>query len=77
MTSPTMTPRTRSITCWRAAWRALDLTHCSVILARWASAPAWWRRFRAGVSAQPELDLDRYPRDRAALDSGRPVLVED
>ncbi len=62
----------------RRVARALSLTYCSVILARPGD--------RIGVVATAfenpglrnrELDLDRYPEIRAALDRGQPVLIED
>jgi two-component system cell cycle response regulator len=62
----------------RRVARALDLTRCSVILARPGD--------RSGVVAASfehalvknfELSLDRYPEIRAALETGQPVLVED
>ena len=62
----------------RRVARALNLSHCSVILAKPGD--------RVGVVATAfenpglrnrELDLERYPEIRAALDRGRPVLIED
>lgn len=62
----------------RRVARALSLSHCSVILAHAGDA--------AGVVATAyenpalrnlEIALDRYPEIGAALDSGRPVLIED
>lgn len=62
----------------RRVARALDLTHCSVVLARPGD--------RDGIVATSHEDpslrnfriaLDRYPEIRAALDHGRAVLVED
>ena len=62
----------------RRVARALDLTHCSVVLARPGD--------RIGVVATSfedstvrnlEIELDRYPEIRTALESGTPVLVED
>ncbi|HMN08339.1 MAG TPA: diguanylate cyclase [Gemmatimonadaceae bacterium] len=62
----------------RRVARALDLTHCSVILARHGERPrVVATAFEQGAERQFELELDRYPEIRAALDSGRPVLVED
>jgi len=62
----------------RRVARALDLTHCSVILARDGERPRVVATAFEQASARGfELDLDRYPEIRAALDSGRPVLVED
>ncbi len=62
----------------RRVARALSLTHCSVVLARAGD--------RVGIVATAyenpalrnlEVQLDRYPEIRAALDHGRPVLIED
>ena len=62
----------------RRVARALDLTHCSVILARADARPrVVATAFEQASIRNFELDLDRYPEIRAALDSGRPVLVED
>ncbi len=62
----------------RRVARALDLTHCSVILARVGERPrVVATAFEQASARNFELDLDRYPEIRAALDSGRPVLVED
>ncbi|MBK9977401.1 MAG: diguanylate cyclase [Gemmatimonadetes bacterium] len=62
----------------RRVARALDLTHCSVILARVGERPrVVATAFEQASARNFELDLDRYPEIRAALDTGRPVLVED
>jgi two-component system cell cycle response regulator len=62
----------------RRVARALDISHCSVVLARPGD--------RVGVVATAyenpalrnlEVQLDRYPEIRAALDHGRPVLIGD
>lgn len=62
----------------RRVARALNLSHCSVVLARPGD--------RVGVVATAyenpglrnlEVRLDRYPEIGAALDHGRPVLIED
>jgi two-component system cell cycle response regulator len=62
----------------RRVARALDLTHCSVVRARAGD--------RVGVVATAyenpglrdrEVQLERYPEIRAALDHGRPVLIPD
>jgi two-component system cell cycle response regulator len=62
----------------RRVARALSLSHCSVILARPGD--------RLGIVATAyenpalrnlEIELARYPEIRAALDSGRPILIED
>ncbi len=62
----------------RRVARALDLTHCSVILARAGERPrVVATAFEEASVRNFELDLDRYPEIRAALETGRPVLVED
>lgn len=62
----------------RRVARALELTHCSVILARAGERPrVVATAFEQGGEKGLELELDRYPEIRAALESGRPVLVED
>ncbi|MFL5578259.1 MAG: diguanylate cyclase [Gemmatimonadaceae bacterium] len=62
----------------RRVARALDISHCSVVLARPGD--------RVGVVATAyenpglrnlEIQIDRYPEIRAALDHGRVVLIED
>jgi two-component system cell cycle response regulator len=62
----------------RRVARALSISHCSVILARPGD--------RVGIVATAyenpalrnlEIQLDKYPEIRAALDHGRPVLTED
>jgi two-component system cell cycle response regulator len=62
----------------RRAARALDVSHCSVVLAR----PGEMSAVVVAAYENPQLhqlviQLDRYPELRAALDSGQPVLVED
>jgi two-component system, cell cycle response regulator len=62
----------------RRVARALDLTHCSVILAR----PGDPTGIVASSFEDPgvrnlEISLERYPEIREALDSGLPVLIED
>lgn len=58
--------------------RALQLSHSSVILARAGEL----RGLVATAFEQPnlqnlEIDLDRYPEVSAALEQGRPVLIQD
>ena len=62
----------------RRVARALDISHCSVVLARPGD--------RVGIVATAyedpglrnlEIQIDRYPEIRAALDHGRVVLIED
>jgi two-component system, cell cycle response regulator len=62
----------------RRVARALDISHCSVILAR----PGDQTGVVAAAFENPalrnvEIDLNRYPEVRAALDSRTPVLIED
>ena len=62
----------------RRVARALNISHCSVVLARAGD--------RTGIVATAfenpalrnlEIQIDRYPEIRAALDHGRAVLIED
>ncbi len=62
----------------RRVARALNITHCSLILAR----PGESRGVVAAAYENPgvrnlEIDLSRYPEVRQALETGMPVLVED
>ena len=61
----------------RMAW-ALELSHCSIVLARAGDSigtvPA--AHDEHGMR-EVEIRLDRHPEIRAALESGRPVLVAD
>ncbi|MFN8573830.1 MAG: response regulator, partial [Gemmatimonadaceae bacterium] len=62
----------------RRVARALELTHCSVILARDGDRPrVVATAFEMAPSRDFVLNLDRYPEVREALRTGRPVLVED
>lgn len=62
----------------RRVARALNLSHCSVILARPGdSVGVVATAFENPGLRNRELELDRYPEIRAALDRGRPVLIED
>jgi two-component system cell cycle response regulator len=62
----------------RRVARALDLTHCSVILARENDAPrVVATAYETSFGTDFVLQLSRYPELRAALETGRPVLVED
>jgi two-component system cell cycle response regulator len=64
----------------RRVARALELTHCSVILARTGERPvvaATAFEHRGPEGDQFEFDLERYPEIRAAFETGRPVLVGD
>jgi two-component system cell cycle response regulator len=62
----------------RRVARALDISHCALILAR----PGDQRAVVATAYESPslrnhEIDIHSYPAIRAALDRGEPVLVED
>lgn len=62
----------------RRVARALELTHCSVIIKRDGDSPrVVATAFEQASIRDFALDLDRYPEIRAALESGSPVLVED
>jgi two-component system cell cycle response regulator len=62
----------------RRVARALDLTYCSVIIAREGGPPGVVATaYETGLSSDFVLDLNRYPELRAALETGRPVYVED
>ncbi|HEY0928761.1 MAG TPA: diguanylate cyclase [Gemmatimonas sp.] len=62
----------------RRAARALNVSHCSVVLARPGDSHAVVVAAFENPSLQHlSVQLDRYPEIRAALESGQPVLVED
>jgi two-component system cell cycle response regulator len=62
----------------RRVARALDLTYCSVILAREGEPPrVVATAYETGLDSAFTLNLERYPELQAALETGRPVLVED
>ena len=62
----------------RRVARALELTQCSVILAREGGTPSVVAAaYETGLRSDFVLDLNRYPELRAALETGRPVHVED
>ena len=62
----------------RRVARALDISHCSVILARAGDETGIVAAaFENPALRNVEINLDRYPEVRAALDSGAPVLIED
>ncbi|BAH37527.1 MAG TPA: GGDEF domain-containing protein [Gemmatimonas aurantiaca] len=62
----------------RRAARALNVSHCSVVLARPGDAHAVVVAAFENPSLQHlSVQLERYPEIRAALESGQPVLVED
>lgn len=61
----------------RRVARALDLTYCSVVLARVGERPrVVATAFEQGGQGF-ELELEKYPEIQAALATGKPVLVED
>lgn len=62
----------------RRAARALDVSHCSIVLSR----PGDDTALVVAAYENPKLNqltiqLDRYPELKAAFESGQPVLVED
>jgi two-component system cell cycle response regulator len=62
----------------RRVARALDLTHCSVVLAKPGDRMGLVATSFEDPSVRNlEIDLARYPEIRAALESGDPVLVEN
>lgn len=62
----------------RRVARALALSQCSVVLVRQGGAPRVAAyAYETGISRDFVLDMDKYPELRSALDTGRPVLVEN
>jgi two-component system cell cycle response regulator len=62
----------------RRVARALEISHCSVVLARAGDAVGVITAAVEDSSIHDvEVELDRYPEIAAALESERPVLVED
>ena len=62
----------------RRVARALSVSHCSVILARPGDATGIVATaFEHPALRNHPIELARYPELRAALDAGKPVLVED
>lgn len=62
----------------RRAARALNVSHCSVVLARPGESTAIvTAAYENPTLHQLQIQLERYPEIREALDTGRPVLVED
>jgi two-component system cell cycle response regulator len=62
----------------RRVGRALDISHCSLILARAGDEVGIVAAaYEAPGLGRLEIRLDRYPEIQAALDSWRPVLIED
>ena len=62
----------------RRVARALSISRCSVVLARPGDRVGTVATaFEDPALRNREVDLDRYPEIRAALDHGRPVLISD
>ncbi len=62
----------------RRVARALEISHCSVVLARPGDATGVVAAAHEDATIHDvEVRLDQYPEINAALDSGRSVLVED
>src|SRR5205085_3425853 len=62
----------------RRVARALEISHCSVVLARPGDVTGTVAAAHEDATIRDvELRLDEYPEINAALESSRPVLVED
>lgn len=62
----------------RRVARALGLSQCSVVLTKLGGPPRVAAyAFETGISRDFVLDMDKYPELQTALDTGRPVLVEN
>lgn len=62
----------------RRVARALDISHCSLVLARPGDRTGVVAAaYEAPGLARLEIQLERYPEIRAALETGEPVLIED
>jgi two-component system cell cycle response regulator len=62
----------------RRVARALDVSHCSLILARSDDEVGLVAAaYEAQGLAQVEIHLERYPEIKTALATGKPVLIED
>src|SRR5690606_7629354 len=62
----------------RRVARALDLSHCSVILAREGESPrVVATAYETGLRRDFVLDPARYPELRTARDTGRPATLEN
>lgn len=62
----------------RRVARALGLSQCSVVLTRLGGPPRVAAyAYETGISRDFVLDLDKYPELKTALETGRPVLVEN
>ncbi len=62
----------------RRVARALGLSQCSVVLTRQGGPPrVVATAFETGISRDFVLSMEKYPELQTALDTGRPVLVEN
>jgi two-component system, cell cycle response regulator len=62
----------------RRVARALGLSQCSVILTKHGGPPRVAAyAYETGINRDFVLDLDKYPELKTALETGRPVLVEN
>jgi two-component system cell cycle response regulator len=62
----------------RRVARALGLNQCSVVLTKLGGPPRVAAyAYETGISRDFVLDMDKYPELQTALDTGRPVLVEN
>jgi two-component system cell cycle response regulator len=62
----------------RRVARALGLSQCSVVLTRHGGLPrVVATAYETGISRDFVLSIEKYPELRTALDTGRPVLVEN
>ena len=62
----------------RRVARALGLNQCSVVLTKLGGPPRVAAyAYETGISRDFVLDMDKYPELKTALDTGRPVLVEN
>ena len=62
----------------RRVARALGLSQCSVVLTKLGGPPRVAAyAYETGISRDFVLDLDKYPELKTALETGRPVLVEN
>lgn len=62
----------------RRVARALGLSQCSVVLTKHGGPPRVAAyAYETGISRDFVLDLDKYPELQSALETGRPVLVEN
>jgi two-component system, cell cycle response regulator len=62
----------------RRVARALGLSQCSVVLSKLGGPPRVAAyAYETGISRDFVLELDKYPELKTALETGRPVLVEN